>query len=548
MNRCSRLQILVPLVLLLATSASGQDLTGALLDQGMRHYAQQNWAGAADYLGQVCDMAPDQHTARYYLVYSLLMMRKFPEALSHANILVQRNPGQPAYLQLQAQIQQAIAAQAAPRPDGGGGSRPGVPPKEVVLGGYEPASGKGVLIEPKMPTGPRPSKPKPPKADTPLDTAIAHIDAEEYPQAVAILDDLLKKDPKNAKALHYRGVVEFNQRQYGAARDWFKKAVAVDPKGFETWFLMGDAANRESKFGEARDAFAKAVAIKEDVFALLNLADAQRKLGKAKEAEEIYKKIVKIDSNVVEAKVNLADAQLEQGRVDDAAVLINDVLSINPTNGFAHYVKGKILFRSDLNEDAISELKLALSTSPDNDLYRLAMAKALLKGFRTGEATELGGAVLRDNPNSYEARLILAEALLMEGQTGDAEEHVDQAEKIMAGPELNRLRGLIALRNGDQEKAKTMFQTYISQDSTNGFAYLEYADVLEKAGDVPSALEVYKLIKSRFGGTALEAQADAKLTALGGAAAAGEAAPPAGAEAPPATPATPPPAPGKVRY
>ncbi len=549
MNRLPGLRRWVFLLLLVATAVSGQDLINSLLDQGMRHYAQQNWAAAADYLGQVCDMAPDHHTARYYLVYSLLMMKKYPAALKEASTLVERQPGVPQYVQLRDQVQQAMAATLAAQTGPGapaGTRRPGVPPKEVVLGGYEPLKGK-TLEEPKMPTGPRPGKPTPAKPPTPLEQAISYLDGGDYAEATRLLDDLLKKEPKNAKVLHHRGVVELNQRLYPAAVSWFKKAVEADPKSFETWFLLGEIAAREGRLKDAEDAFQKAVAIKQDVFALVNLGDVLRRQGQPKKALEIYEKVIKLDSNVLEAKINLAEAQLDLGRIDDATVLINEVLTANPSNGQAHFVKGKLLYRSDLLDDAISEIKLALNTASDNAEYQLFLGKVLLKAFRTGEASERGAAVLRDNPQSFEARLLLAEAMLMEGQTGDAEEHVNQAEKIRSSPELARLRALIARRNGDNDKAKTFFQTYLSQDPDNGYAYLEYGDMLEKSGDIPSALEVYRLIKTRFAGTQFADNAEIRLAALGGSAAGNEPALPGGGYTPPPI-AKPPAKPGKVRY
>ena len=538
------LRLLIPILLMLTLAASGQDLVGPLFDQGMKHYSQQNWAGAVDYLGQVCDMSPNHHLARYYLVYSLLMIKHYPAALKQATILSERNPGVPQYATLLSQIQQTIAAQSTAKIVSGG--RPGAPPKEVTFGGYNSPGGK-TLEQPKMPVHPpKPKTPSTAKPETPLEIAIAHIDAEEFAPATQLLDELIKKEPKNAKALHYRGVVEFNQRKYAESRGWFQKSVALDPKAFETFFLLGDAANREGKTKEAEEAFQKATALKEDVFAFLNLADVKRKLGKISDAEEIYKKIAKIDPNMVDAKVQLADCQLEQGKVDDAMVMVNDVLTFNPANALAHFVKGKILYRSELNDDAISELKTALAASPDSEYYQIALAKALLKGFKTGEATELGAAVLKNNQESYDARLILAEALMLEGQTGDAAEHIEKASKINPGPEIQRMKALLAKRNGDNDGARTFFQAYISQDSNNAFAYLEYADFLEKTGDIPGAIEVFKMIPAHFPGSSLAAQAEMKITALG--AQAGGGTPDTTHPGPGKTASASTPPPGKVRY
>ena len=71
--------------LLLAANAMlcAQDLVPALLDQGLKLYAARDYRGAADYLGQVVDMAKDHDQARYYLAYSLALSGNQEKALEH---------------------------------------------------------------------------------------------------------------------------------------------------------------------------------------------------------------------------------------------------------------------------------------------------------------------------------------------------------------------------------------------------------------------------------------------------------------------------------
>jgi len=511
-----------------------QDLVAPLFAQGMKLYTQKDYAGAADYLGQVCDITADHHQARFYLVYSLAAIKNYAEALKQAKLLCDRNPLNPQFVALRDQIQQAFNAANSTKNISITDS---AVQKETYLGHNDPlaiTTSSGVISI----STPRASPVARPKS--PLDDAVTCLDSEEYAQAAKLFDAIIGKDPKNAKALHYRGLVEYNQKKYTDARTWFQKAVAVKPE-FDTLFLLGEALQREGNPKGAEEAFQKALAIKEDVFAILNLAEAKRKQGKTNEALEFYRKALKIDPNVSEAKIFCGETLLDQGKIEEATKIINEVLTTEPSNGYAHYVKGRILLQGDLSDDAVNEAKSAIIAMPENEFFKIFLAKAYLKGYKTGPALDVAGEIIKTNPNNYEARVILAEGLLFSGEIENAKEHLEQAEKIRPGPEVTKIRAFIARKLGDNEKAKELFQSYLSQEAGNGSAYLEYGQFLEEIGDAPMAAEVYKSIQTRFPKTSFAATADAKLEAI---------APklPQGAGDKTATPDKPKVEPGKVKY
>ncbi len=518
---------------------SGQDLVPSLYDQGMRLYAQQKYAAAADYLGQVCDMSQDHHQARYYLIYCYLAGKQFSLALKHAEILVARNPGNPGYTQLRDQIRQAAQAEVAAQQKTKTTTRP---PKEVIS---ETGDGKYSGYTPKLPSGPSNVKPPPKKPRTLLDEAVSSIDMEEYASAATALDKIIKQEPKNARALHFRGVVEFNQRNWAGARPWLEKAVAAKSDSFESLFLLGDTFLREGKYKEAEGSYQKALAVKEDVFAMMNLAECKRKQGQGAEATEIFKKVLKIDPNIPEAKIPLVEIALDEGKLVEASEMINEVLSVDQANSYARFVKAKILFKNGLFDNAAAELGLVIQAAPDNDDYKMFNAKVLLAGFKTGQALDVASQVLR-NRDSYESRTLIAECLIANGLVSDAEEHLNIAEKYRAGPDIPRLKALLARKQGDNEKAREQYQAYLAAAADDVGAYIEFAQFLVEVGDVPLAKETLKTAATRFAGKPAGEQASIKLQALGGE-------PP---EAPPAPAPEPPkkddgkpaPAPGKVKY
>lgn len=484
-----------------------ENLSVTLFNQGIQLYSRQDYTGAADYLGQVCDMSPDNHQARYYLVYSLLALKQHANALAQAKILCERNPGNQQFVALRDQIAQAAPARAA--------SKPGVMsaiPQEVILGGYNSLD---IPREPRSTETASASARPAPRSQSDLETAISAIDTEQFASAAQLLDVILKKDPKNQRALHYRGVAELNQQRYSDARKWFEKALAIKSDNFETLFLLGDVLLREGKGKDAEAAFAKALKIRSnDVFALLKLAEAKRKQGALKDAVEVYRQVRELDPNVVEARLALAETLIEQGKLDEAASTVNEVIAADQANIQAHFLKGRILYRNNLLDDAATEMKLALSAQPDNIFIKVWLAKVLLSGFKVTEALDVASQILKDDPDNYDARLLTAEALIGSGEVADAREHLDQAEKKRKSPDLTRLRAMLARKAGNNDEAKTYYSQYIHEDAGNGYASLEYAQFLEEIGELADAVSVLETVKASFPGTSMMQAAEARIEAI----------------------------------
>lgn len=517
--------------------AAAQDITSPLFTQGMRLYASRDFAGAVDYLGQVCDLVPNHQQARFYLIYSLVGIQKFDKALKHAEQLMILDPANPQYKQLRDQIAAQMAA-AVPVTAGSGtgpqaASRPGVPPKEVMIGTHDPLrAGRDPVMKNPSPQ-PRPK----PKVRTSLDDALDAIDMEDFASATVQLDTIIKKEPKNAKALHFRGLIDSQQGRFAEAIPYFEKALGVQKDLFDTLFLLGDAQLKTGKLKEAEATFEKAVALKQDVFAIINLAEAKKKNGKTKDAVELFRKALKLDGNSMEAKINLAEATVDEGKPEEAMNLINEVLASDNTNAMAHFIKAKILFKSDLFDDAIAEQRLAMTASPNNEFFAFELARTLLKVGKTGEALDLANNLMKTSPEAAEPRLLIAEALIAGGDLPNAEEHLNALGDAKM-PRIKLLKARLERRNGGKEKAVELYRSYLADEPNDGDAVFELASHFEENGDMDSAADFYTEVKKRFPGTAVANSAEEKLRTI-------EAAKPQAqpAEAVPAKPE-----PGKVKY
>lgn len=489
--------------------AGAEDLSATLFNQGIQLYSRQNYTGAADYLGQVCDMSPDNHQARYYLIYCLLALKQQESALEHANILCGKNPGNQQFINLRDQIGKAAPAHAPSKP---GAVAP--IPQEVVLGGYKSMNAPAET-RPNQPAAPLSPKKSSPKQQSDLEAAISAIDTEQFASAAMLLDVILKKEPKNLRALHYRGVAELNRQRFSEAQAWFEKALAVKSDNFETLFLLGDVQLKEGKAKEAEGTFTKALKNRpNDIFAMLKLAEVKRKQGALKEAIEIYMRVKELDSTVVEARLALAETLIDQGKLDEAASTVNEVLAADQANYQAHFLKGRILYRNNLLDDAVAEMKLALNAQPDNVYIKVWLAKVLLSGFKTTEALDAASQILKADPDNYDARLLTAEALIGSGEVADAREHLDKAEAKRKSPDLTRLRAMLARKAGNNDEAKVYYSQYINEDPGNAYASLEYSQFLEEIGEVADAISVLETVRTTFPDTSVVQIAESRMETL----------------------------------
>ena len=475
--------------------AAENPLIPALLDEGMKHYSAKEYSAAADYLGQVVDMDAEHSQARYYLVYSLALSGNQELALKHAEILAKKFPSDPQYKTLVKQIKAEISRTQANISKNKSSSNTKIE-KEVMLGGYKSLDKNAEMRKPKVDYTPR--EMKKPKPLTPLEKAIKKIDEEEYDEAESMLNDIVKKDPKNSEAYHNLGVVEMSRYKYKEAIDYLKKASELDPKNFQSPFLLADCYRNIGDNHNAEKSLETATKIKYDEFALMNLAEVQVELGKFKEAEDNYNKILKKSPNFTEASVGLALIRIGQGKLEEAMSMVNEALSKGNV-GEANYVKALILYANKMYSDALEQVEAAVRNSPNNFKYLLARAQINTEIFDFSKAIDDANAVLKRNPDSLAARVVMAKAFILTSADDEAEAQLDIIAKKGESADYFRLKGMMAKRHGDEEEAKKYYEKFFELAGGIPASAFEYAEFLENIeGGASDAISVYQAIIKGF--------------------------------------------------
>lgn len=495
--------------------AAADDLIPQLLQQGLQHYANKKYTAAADYLGQVVDMDASQTQARYYLVYSLSLSGDNEQALKHAMVLANQNPKDQQYKTLVNQLKAEIGRQAVVKQKTQAVAGSGKVQKEVMLGGYQSLDKKSnsVLEKPKEDYTPRDITP--PKPLTELQKAVRKIDEEQFDEAEKMLKDIVKKEPKNAEALYNLGVIEFGRYNYKEAIDYFKKATEVEPKHFASYSNMADCYGNINDYANAEKAYKKATEIKFDEFALVNLAETEIKLGKLKEAEDLFEKVLAKTPNSSEASVGLAHIRVDQGRLNEAMDMVNAAIKAG-ASGEANYVKALILMANKMYAEANEEITKALSINPGNSKYILGRAAAFIRSMDFSRGLDDANAVLAANPDSIEARLIIAEGFLATSADSEAEAQLDEIDKKGNYGEAFKLRGLLAKKRGLTEDSKNFFAKYFELEGSKPACAYEYAEFLQSVDEKSMAIDTCNAIIKAFPDTIYAENSKELLKSLSG--------------------------------
>ncbi|MBK0404451.1 tetratricopeptide repeat protein [Adhaeribacter sp. BT258] len=107
-------------------------------------------------------------------------------------------------------------------------------------------------------------KTNPDNLDAKTNLAMTYIAGPNPMQGVALLREVLEKDPNNEKAIYNMGYLSLQSRQYDKAAERFRKLVEVNPKSVNGNFYLGVSLAETGKNAEAIEVFKKVKTLKND--------------------------------------------------------------------------------------------------------------------------------------------------------------------------------------------------------------------------------------------------------------------------------------------
>lgn len=220
---------------------------------------------------------------------------------------------------------------------------------------------------------------------------------------------MLEQDPRNATALSDLGAMYWNSHRRQLARDTWFAALREDPGNFFVLDNLGISAAEEKNYGEASGYFRRAITIRPGFPRVhMHLAQALENLGDFASAQVEYERTLDLAPFDVEARNAYAkfcmsrgrssDAEREYGRSMDVAPtsdaltalglmaigrldaasadkMFKQATELDPFDSRAHFGLARTFEMERRTTDAMREYELGLETDPSNPEALAALSK-----------------------------------------------------------------------------------------------------------------------------------------------------------------------------
>lgn len=257
---------------------------------------------------------------------------------------------------------------------------------------------------------------------------------DQREEALKVLNQAIKLDPKSDTALINKGNVLNDLKRGPEAVDIFAKLVRKTPSNAELQRALGRAYWYSDQMAKAEQRFRLAVKLQPAyVDAWLDLSSLVADERGEVEATELLLQAVQAATGAQKLQEALFIMLRRGKRMDEARVFLEDILSKDPGQAWAHMYMGQLLADTD-RAAGLQSLRRAVALQPDNVEYQMNLAESLSRARLGNEGETMEEA--------YEIIVKIADRLA-----------IDAGTVKVAGDILNRMAGFDAVdAMGDLKK------------------------------------------------------------------------------------------------
>jgi len=286
-------------------------------------------------------------------------------------------------------------------------------------------------------------------------------------EARLALDHVLIAEPRNARALNLKGVLEAMEGNAQQAELLFREAVRAEPKLGAAHANLARSLRQQERLDQAVDEFK------------LALEDGER--GAALETE------------FLDTLEELVLAQRRAGDQQAALVALVAARRLLPGNPRALFDFGQQAMGMGFKADGVEALRQAHAAESGNENYLYGLAHAEQSIGHAAAADPLFRAYLKAHPEDASAHFGLGLALLDENR--DEEAGTEFAASVRLRPEQSESYyqlGRLAEENGDAVRAREQYETALRYDAQHAGAATNLGAILLKAKDYEGALKLLR--------------------------------------------------------
>jgi arylsulfatase A-like enzyme/tetratricopeptide (TPR) repeat protein len=243
---------------------------------------------------------------------------------------------------------------------------------------------------------------------------------DEYQQAAAVLEKILKDDPENpqARLLLAGTYVELKRSQ--EATTLLRDLLEEDPVNVRALVCLANIYQEEGKSDEVIQLCKKAIEVDErNSQALSLMGQAYMDMANFKDALPWLKKAVEIQPKLTQNQLNYVACLIGLRQYGDAEKNLNAILKDHPKFPLAHFHLGLLYEEQGKLQESYSEYEKELELYPDCFVARFNLGRLQLKrGDQEGYMTQMREVVLTAPKNAM-GYLFLARGLLQQNADTD---------------------------------------------------------------------------------------------------------------------------------
>ncbi len=210
-----------------------------------------------------------------------------------------------------------------------------------------------------------------PQIEQIMNDALAHHGAGRLQEAEAAYEQVLRHDSQHGDALHYLGVIAYQQGHRDMAQQLIRHAIMLSPATAAMHNNLGEVLTATRQFDQA--------------------------VG-------CYKEAIRLDADQADAHYNLGRVLYLMGQFDEALNAYREALQRRPDMPEAHNNLGLMLADQQRYEEAIQCYQAAIQHRPDYAEAYNNLGTAYLKQDKFDEAKQAFLEASRLNPRLKEAR------------------------------------------------------------------------------------------------------------------------------------------------
>jgi tetratricopeptide (TPR) repeat protein len=192
---------------------------------------------------------------------------------------------------------------------------------------------------------------------------IEEIESDHLPEALGIINNVLRDYPKSAIAYDLKGMILKKQGKFQDAMDSFSKAVVIDPGFAISWYNLGRIERSLNNFKKAKTYLDRAIILQPDLTkAYFERALLLKQMGEKEKALNDYNAIIKMKGDTyMEAFLNRGLTKKMLGDYGGALADLNQAIEEFPNNAELHKNRGNLQLLFGLHRKAIDDYTRAIS-------------------------------------------------------------------------------------------------------------------------------------------------------------------------------------------